>query len=66
MGYIFAHGDCIACGKAFSFAPSKVPSIRVNGDKEPICRACFERWKVMHNKPDHPLDPGAYEPEESV
>jgi hypothetical protein len=64
MSFVHVTGPCVACGRVFTFSPTKVPSIRINGEREPVCRSCFERWKVIHNKPDHPLDSGAYEPDE--
>jgi Fe-S-cluster-containing dehydrogenase component len=43
MGYVFVMGNCIGCGKPFAFNPHRVPSVRVNGVREPICRVCVER-----------------------
>jgi hypothetical protein len=40
MGYAIAMGRCFGCGAVFGFNPVRVPSIRVNGQKEPICQAC--------------------------
>jgi len=42
MGYVFAMGPCLRCGRVFSFNPHRVPSIRVNGEREPVCRPCYE------------------------
>jgi hypothetical protein len=42
MGFAFAMGTCYGCKKIFSFNPLKVPSISVNGEKEPICAQCVE------------------------
>lgn len=55
-----AIGACIACRRVFQFSPTHVPSIPVDGVNEPVCRSCFERWKQIHNRPDHPLHPDAY------
>ena len=65
-GYVFAVGDCVACGAVFSFAPSLVPSITYKGTRRPICRACVERVNPM--RADRGLPPivplaGAYEPQ---
>lgn len=42
MGYAFVVGECFSCGAMFTFNPNAVPSIRVNGVKEPVCRSCIE------------------------
>jgi hypothetical protein len=42
MGYVTAMGTCFACHKPFTFNPVRVPSIRVNGSREPVCRECVE------------------------
>lgn len=47
MGYMLAMGACIGCGQPFSFNPMKVPSISINGRKEPICAACVARVNPM-------------------
>ena len=41
-GYAFAMGACLRCGQPFTFNPVRVPSIRVNGQREPLCRACVD------------------------
>lgn len=65
MGYVLAHGNCIGCGRVFSFNPMRVPSCSaVTGTREPICLGCVERVNPMRIKnglpPIVPL-PGAYE-----
>lgn len=65
-GYAFMLGSCAACAIPIMFHPHKVPSLRVNGVKQPICRACAERWNQIH-RIDKGLEPvpiqeGAYEP----
>ena len=42
-GYVMAHSACIGCGKIFSFNPMHVPSLRINGNREPVCRDCVDR-----------------------
>lgn len=59
-------GDCIACGAMIQYNPHYVPSIRVEGKREAVCRGCFKRWNDEHRvkkdlKPIE-LDPRAYEP----
>jgi hypothetical protein len=65
MGHAIAFGNCIGCGRLFSFNPLLVPSVRVNGVREPICRACVEQANpVREAKGLEPITilPGAYDP----
>jgi len=43
MGYMMGMAPCIGCRQVFAFNPIRVPSIRVDGQREPICRNCVER-----------------------
>jgi len=65
MGFALAHGLCIGCRQPFSFNPMRVPSIRVNGSREPVCLPCIEeanpRRIANGLEPIVPL-PDAYEP----
>jgi hypothetical protein len=40
MAYVMCMGNCITCGMIFIFNPHRVPSIRINGLREPVCLAC--------------------------
>lgn len=40
MGYAMCHAYCIGCRRLISFNPIRVPSITVNGVKEPLCECC--------------------------
>jgi len=65
MEYILCLGPCIGCGTLFTFNPERVPSIRIDGVRQPICRACFERRQAhrrANNLPVETLLPGAYDP----
>ena len=65
MGYAFCIGACISCGRQFSFNPVRVPSVRVNGVKEPVCRDCIERAnpeRVKRGLPPFTYAEDAYEP----
>jgi len=42
MGYALATSSCAGCRKLFSYNPVRVPSIRLNGNREPICQSCIE------------------------
>jgi hypothetical protein len=70
MPYMFVIGSCVACHAHITFNPSFVPSIRVNGSREPICRSCHARWNEIHrvSKGLAPVEihPEAYEPEETA
>jgi hypothetical protein len=43
MGYALCHARCIGCQRLFAFNPVRVPSIRIDGVREPICQACVDR-----------------------
>ena len=64
MGFIQAYSDCYACKQPFTYNPMRVPSIRINGVREPICRDCVEKANPERaNKGLDPIEilPGAYE-----
>ena len=61
MGYAIVLGFCCSCHKHIEFNPHKVPSIRVNGEREPLCRECAERWNTLHPDIARPIMDGAYE-----
>lgn len=67
-GYAFATGNCLDCGKLFTYNPLRVPSIRhpqPHGPREPICRDCFELRQTHREQlslPREPLAADAYEP----
>jgi hypothetical protein len=67
MGYMYVIGNCFGCGNRFTFNADKVPSIPINGVREPVCATCVERANPMREAnglaPIVVL-PGAYEPEE--
>lgn len=64
MGYAILMTHCCNCGKTIACNPVKVPSIRVNGTKEPLCRNCFNEWNKIHRTsqglPPVELHPDAY------
>ena len=66
-GYMACYGYCVGCRRLFSFNPDLVPSILVDGTKQPICQTCVDAAnpKRIANglQPIVPL-PGAYEAEE--
>lgn len=62
MGYALMFAECCNCHRTIAFNPHVVPSIRINGVKEPLCRECAERWNELHPNEARPILPGAYEP----
>lgn len=65
MGYAIVISPCIACGRTFAYNPMRVPSIRVNGHREPVCRPCVEAANpIREEKGLEPfvIHPDAYEP----
>lgn len=42
-GYVVVVGTCYSCSKTFSFNPVRVPSIPVQGVKEPVCKECVDK-----------------------
>ena len=62
MGFAYMMGFCIACKLPISFNPHAVPSLMVNGTREPLCRMCATRWNEMHPENARPIQPNAYDP----
>jgi hypothetical protein len=65
MGYAIVIGTCIACKQTFGFNPHRVPSITVNGNREPVCSNCLARrnqYRAEQGLPPDEALPGAYEP----
>ena len=64
-GWAVVYSACWCCHLQFGFNPHLVPSIRIDGVREPTCRSCIETANI-HRKAAG-LDqlvvlPGAYEP----
>lgn len=67
MGWMFVLGRCYGCGRSFTFSAERVPSIRVDGEREPICRDCVERAnpeRVANGLEPIRILPGAYDADE--
>jgi hypothetical protein len=66
MAYVHCLGACVVCHRVFSFNPYRVPSVRVRGEREPVCPSCLalanDRRAAKGLDPIVPL-PGAYDPE---
>lgn len=62
MTYTLTHGECAGCQQFISFNPNHVPSITVDGQREPICKACHNEWNQIH-RIAHDLEPIALHPD---
>ena len=65
MGYAFATAACFGCGRDFYFNPHRVPSIRYDNVREPICLDCVNLAnprRVARGLDPIRVLPGAYEP----
>lgn len=64
MGYVHVLSGCYRCKRPFTYNPSRVPSVRVDGVRQPVCLACVEAVNPIRVArglaPIVPLD-GAYE-----
>lgn len=63
-GYAFIVGECATCHCTFTFHPHKVPSVRIDGERKPLCRNCVEAANpVRIRKGLDPIEilPNAYE-----
>lgn len=41
-GYAFAMAPCFVCKRLITFNPVRVPSIVINGVREPVCQICID------------------------
>ena len=46
--YMLLTCHCISCNALMCCNPDRVPSIRVEGKREPLCLACFNKWNEIH------------------
>jgi hypothetical protein len=59
-------GACIGCGQSINFDPLIVPSVHVDGNKQPLCRHCVARMNMIRTARGEPRIeplPGAWAPE---
>lgn len=64
MAYALLHCHCINCGACMACNPVRVPSVRVNGKREPVCKACVERYnaeRIKQGLEPFPIPADAYE-----
>lgn len=67
MAWMQVIGNCIGCEILFSFNATHVPSILVDGVREPLCRDCVNRLNIELENRGHQriwVHPDAYEPQE--
>lgn len=67
MGYMYVIGNCVGCGILFTFNAELVPSIPIDGVREPICRDCVARAnprRIANGLKPIWIHPDAYEPQE--
>lgn len=65
MGYITMFGICINCKRVFTFNPNLVPSVHINGIREPVCRECVDTAnpiRIARGLEPFTYHPDAYEP----
>lgn len=66
MGYIYIIGPCVACGQIIHYNPHHVPSLRINRERQALCKNCHALWNQIHRTDKGlepiPLHPLAYEP----
>ena len=65
MAYVTCASRCYSCGNLFNYNPNLVPSITIDGERQPFCLNCVEAANPVRIQngllPIVPL-PGAYEP----
>lgn len=67
MAWMQVIGNCIGCGVLFSFNAHHVPSIPIEGVREPLCRDCVNRLnRELIDRGRDPIwvHPDAWEPEQ--
>lgn len=65
MGYAQMFSPCANCGRLFGFNPHRVPSVRINGERRPICKPCIEEINPIREAKGLPpavVHSDAYEP----
>ena len=63
-GFVMATSPCVGCGRIFCYSPTKVPSVRVNGSREPICAGCVASanpQRIANGLEPIQIVPGAYD-----
>ena len=56
--YALVYSPCVSCGIAFGYNPNRVPSIRIEGVRQAVCKNCIEAENIRRkslNDPEMPL-----------
>jgi hypothetical protein len=65
MGFVSLTSACAVCGELIYFYnPLRVPSVRINGSREPICFPCVtmvNRHRAARGLPPCPIADDAYD-----
>ena len=64
-GYVLCVCECVNCHQQMICNPHHVPSIRLDGERRPVCRPCIDAAnakRVAVGLPPWPIHPDAYEP----
>jgi hypothetical protein len=67
VSYMFGMSDCYLCHMLFTYNVDRVPSVIVNGRREPLCADCvrdINPKRIARGLPPIVPLPGAYEPED--
>ena len=67
MGWMFVLGECYHCRRLFTFNAELVPSVTINGRREPFCADCVELAnpvRIANGLDPIVPHPDAYEPGE--
>lgn len=62
--FVAVMGTCVRCDRLFSFSATKVPSVKINGTRQPLCEQCvgvLNAERVKLGLPEISVLPGAYE-----
>jgi len=65
MGFLEVVGPCCVCQTVISCNPEFVPSVRIDGERQQVCKSCFVDWNRRRIENGlHPvkLHPEAYKP----
>jgi len=63
--YALMNSECLGCGAVFSYNPKRVPSLPIDGVRQPICKTCIEvanRERIEKGDEPHAIHPDAYAP----
>ena len=66
MTYAVMMSPCLTCGRIFGYNPHRVPSLLINGERQPVCLPCIDQENRRRQLVGQDLladpHPDAYEP----